>query len=322
MGRASRAGFTLIELLVVIFIIGVLVALLLPAVQAAREAMRRAQCANNLKQLCLAVHHYHEAQNTIPPSGTGPVAAGNNFSMKARLLAFIEQGPAYNALNMSVSDGQAANTTVNRVLIDVLLCPSDSNVPDPTRGYHNYPNNLGTWKYDSGGRMDGPAYLLADPARGPTISMASVGDGLSNTAIFGEFIRGDGTLDSDGLHQVYVNGIPEAAQPLSQLAASCQAASTRGFGLKGQEWLDHDCGQGGGYSHVQTPNRRACQDLGPGNPHASDHTIIGASSHHPGGVNVGLMDGSVRYVKDTVAPQSWSALGTRAGGEVLGGDAF
>jgi prepilin-type N-terminal cleavage/methylation domain-containing protein/prepilin-type processing-associated H-X9-DG protein len=321
MQRISRTGFTLIELLVVIFVIGVLVALLLPAVQSAREAMRRAQCANNLKQLCLAVHNYHDSHSAIPPTGTGLVARGNNFSMKARLLSYIEQGAAFDALNMSVSDAQDANTTINRVLIGVLLCPSDSNVPDQTRGYHNYPNNLGTWKYDNGNRMDGPAYLLADPGRGPTITMASVGDGLSGTALFSEFIRGDGKTDSDGLQQIYVNNIPEAIQPLVQLAASCQAASMRGYGLKGHEWLDHDCGQGGGYSHVQTPNRRACQDLGPGNPHASDHTLIGASSYHPGGVNVGFLDGSVRFIKDTTAPQNWAAIGTRASGEIVGGDA-
>src|SRR4051794_28120887 len=118
----SRRGFTLIELLVVIFIIALLIALLLPAVQSAREAMRRAQCANNLKQLCLAVHSYHDSHSAIPPTGTGPVPRGNNFSMKARLLSYIEQGAAYNALNMSVSDAQDANTTINRVLIDALRC--------------------------------------------------------------------------------------------------------------------------------------------------------------------------------------------------------
>ena len=266
------------------------------------------------------MHNYHDSHGAIPPTGTGPVAAGNNFSMKARLLSYVEQAAAYNALNMSMSNAHDANTTMNRVLIGVLLCPSDSNVPDQARGYHNYPNNLGTWKYDSGGRMDGPAYLLADPARGSTVSMASIGDGLSGTALFSEFIRGDGTTSSDGLQQVYVNNIPEAAAPLPQLAATCQAATVRGYGLKGQEWLDHDCGQGGGYSHIQTPNRRACQDLGPGSPHASDHTVIGASSRHPDGVNVGFLDGSVRFIKDSIAPTGWSALGTMASGEVVGGD--
>jgi prepilin-type N-terminal cleavage/methylation domain-containing protein len=107
----SGSGFTLIELLVVISIIGLLVALLLPAVQSAREAARRIQCSNNLRQLGLAVNSYHDSHGAIPPSGT-------NFSMKARLLSFIEQGPVYNSLNMSVSDGQDANTTMNRVLID------------------------------------------------------------------------------------------------------------------------------------------------------------------------------------------------------------
>src|SRR5947199_6175023 len=99
-----RRGFTLIELLVVISVIAVLIGLLLPAVQAAREAMRRAQCANNLKQLCLAAQVYHDSNNALPPTGMLVQTAGNNFSLKARLLSFIEQGPAYDALNMSFPD--------------------------------------------------------------------------------------------------------------------------------------------------------------------------------------------------------------------------
>jgi prepilin-type N-terminal cleavage/methylation domain-containing protein/prepilin-type processing-associated H-X9-DG protein len=318
----DRSAFTLIELLVVVTIIGILIALILPAVQSAREAARRAQCANNLRQLALAVHGYHDAHNAIPPTGVPQTSTGNNFSMKARLLAFLEQAALFDALNMSVSDARDPNTTVNRIQIGVLSCPSDANIPDQSRGYHSYPNNIGTWKYNNNGTMDGPAYLLSDPARGPVISLAAVGDGLSCTAVFSEFVKGDGTLTSDGPQQVYGNNIAEAAQSLSVLAAACQGATTRRFGRKGQEWLDHDCGQGGGYSHVQTPNRKACQDLDAENPHASDHTLIGAGSNHPGGVNVAFLDGSVRFVKETIAAGTWVAIGTRSGGEVVDASQF
>jgi prepilin-type N-terminal cleavage/methylation domain-containing protein/prepilin-type processing-associated H-X9-DG protein len=321
MSSADRRGFTLVELLVVIAVIAVLVGLLLPAVQAAREAMRRAHCANNLKQLALAVHNYHDANNAVPPTGVAPVPAANNFSLKARLLPFIEQGPTFDALNMGFPDADGPNTTVNRLRVALLLCPSDGNVPNPDRSYHSYPNNLGTWKYNHGGAPDGPAYRLADPASGHAISLASIGDGLSATAIFSEFVRGDGTTSSGGSPQVYAGGIPEATRPLDLLAAACEAATAARFGHKGEEWLDHDCGQGGGYSHVQPPNRRACTDLDLGAPHASDHTIIGASSNHPGGVNVAFLDGSVRFTRDAIARPTWIALGTRGGAEVVDHDA-
>src|SRR5215217_5034990 len=107
-----RRAFTLIELLVVIAIIAILIALLLPAVQAAREAARRMQCVNNLKQLCLAVHSYHDLSGAVPPIGMPPFPTRNNFSMKARLLPFLEQSPAFDALNMSFADGEPPNTTV------------------------------------------------------------------------------------------------------------------------------------------------------------------------------------------------------------------
>jgi prepilin-type N-terminal cleavage/methylation domain-containing protein/prepilin-type processing-associated H-X9-DG protein len=322
MKKTPTRGFTLIELLVVIAIIGILIALLLPAVQAAREAMRRASCSNNLKQLGLGVANYHDAYGAIPPTGMGRVAIGNNFSMKARILPYLEQTQVYDALNMNSTDGQDPNTTINRLQLNTLLCPSDGNVPEPQRAYHSYPNNLGTWKYNQRGLLDGPAYLLADPARGTVISFATITDGTSSTAVFSEFVRGNGTSDHEGSLQVYGNNIAETSLPLADLAASCQAATSRRFGRKGEEWLDQDCGQGGGYSHIQTPNQKACLDLDQETPHGNDHTLIGASSNHPGGVNVAFLDGSVRFVKNAIASRTWWALATRAGGEAIGQDEY
>src|ERR1700735_125399 len=125
----DRRGFTLIELLVVIAIIGLLIALLLPAVQAAREAARRSQCINNLKQLGLAVQGYSDANVALPPAAaTGPEWS-NNFSMKARVLPFLEQTALFNSMNMSFFQVADQNATSLTTMVDTFLCPSDANVP-------------------------------------------------------------------------------------------------------------------------------------------------------------------------------------------------
>src|SRR5579884_3453922 len=125
-----RRGFTLIELLVVIAIIAVLIALLLPAVQAAREAARRASCVNNLKQMALAVMNYESSTGCLPP--TGNAAVSNSFSMKPRILYFMEQVSAYNALNQSFPYSDPTNWTIRTMQIQAFLCPSDANVPSST----------------------------------------------------------------------------------------------------------------------------------------------------------------------------------------------
>src|SRR5262249_4340490 len=127
-----RRGFTLIELLVVIAIIAVLIALLLPAVQAAREAARRTQCVNNLKQLGLSVQNYHDINGSLPPTGNNPtvtagVGATNDFSMKARILPFMEQQAVWNAFNQSFAYNASQNQTPTSTTINAFLCPSDSN---------------------------------------------------------------------------------------------------------------------------------------------------------------------------------------------------
>ncbi len=332
-------GFTLIELLVVIAIIAVLIALLLPAVQAAREAARRAQCTNNLKQLVLAIHGYNDVHGAIPATGaqTG-VANFGTFGMKPRILPWMEQVAVANGINYSFNpEGtKGQNDTSLTMQINTFLCPSDGNIPVGTYtmfngsgarqlGYTSYPNNIGTVRINNGGKFDGPAYLL-DPSasQGPTLGFASITDGLSNTAILSEWIRGKMNATSQGLNQVYVGpAFPAAYVPPLTLMNGCKASTTIYTAFndgKGGVWTNNYCEQGGCYSHIMTPNLKACvfavQLKQPGN------TMVGASSNHAGGVNLGLLDGSIRFIKSSVSPQTWWALATYAGGEVIDASSF
>jgi prepilin-type N-terminal cleavage/methylation domain-containing protein/prepilin-type processing-associated H-X9-DG protein len=337
-----RRGFTLIELLVVVSIIAVLIALLLPAVQAARESARRAQCVNNLKQIGLAVLNYESTNRALPPNGMCTSTRGSNLAcstyfpalgMKPRLLPFMEQVALYDSINMKGNDfNYPANATVDTTQVASFLCPSDNNVPTGTQtvggvarviNYTNYPNNIGLWRGNNGNRFDGPAYNLGESQLGGTVTLTSVKDGASNTAIFSEFTRGKNIATQSSRFTVYMdptNPASGAYPDLTVLQRSCDTATTIYSNTRGAYWMHTDVGLGGGYTHIQTPNKKACVFHGDG--YHSGQGIIGPSSNHGNGVNLALLDGSVRFIKDSIGSKTWWALATHKGGETIDASSF
>ncbi len=357
-----RRGFTLIELLVVIAIIAVLIALLLPAVQAAREAARRSQCVNNLKQLGLAVHNYISSYDTIPPAGgwTGgtsgsasynatpsgkllPSQAGGasvvNWAMKVRILGYMEQNALYNSYNFSTSDYVTSgsdivyfsNLTVMQTQLRVLLCPSDTNPGDSRNvtggnqpvGNTNYPNNMGIEPYLTGQQLNGPSwYLGSDPNVGKRLTLAAVTDGTSNTVIFSEWIKG-----LTGMKYAHPGAVADTQPMTGNVTADVQnclnlATKTFQWDYKGQYWTNQDTARGGGYWHILPPNKIACNTAGTNVSYGDMGSLIGPGSRHSGGVNMAFLDGSVKFIKDSIGPQPYYGIATVAGGEVVSADSY
>jgi prepilin-type processing-associated H-X9-DG protein len=156
------------------------------------------------------------------------------------------------------------------------------------------------------------------------VSFAMITDGLSNTVIFSEFIKGKGQSSAPyigrGLNLVFDAGVPETPgmTPLG-FQTACKKSTTPVYDQKGTDWLLDDCGKGGCYSHVMTPNTQGCWY---GSGANTDHTLVGASSNHSGGVNVTMLDGSVRFIKSSVSNNTWWGIATKAGGEIISADSF
>ncbi|HEY2157373.1 MAG TPA: DUF1559 domain-containing protein, partial [Isosphaeraceae bacterium] len=208
-----------------------------------------------------------------------------------------------------------------------LNCPSDGNTPDPTVDSTSYPNNLGTSRVIPGtstlGPLDGPAYKMGQAPENGTVSLATITDGTSNTAIFSEWIKGTNanaintsrrSLDQvcTGPSETPHNGLPTYRQ-------ACLASTTLNYSGKGVDWVNDKVSNGGGYSHIMTPNSQACL-FSTGSSSSTDNSMIGASSYHSGGVNVAFLDGSVHFIKNTINPVTWWAIATKAGGEVISAD--
>ncbi len=317
-----RRAFTLIELLVVIAIIAVLIALLLPAVQAAREAARRSQCINNLKQLGIALHGYHDAWNALPPCD---YIYPFNFPTHVGLLPYMEQQALYNQCRFYNVDGKTPNAwtglnlTVAQTKVAVFQCPSDfGGVPGSTSAGTSYSSCAGTGFDPNVGDYDGN-YTTIDGAftQQKYFSFAGITDGLSNTAAFSESVYGDGTPDGTAIAGTVD---PSKLAILLPGGTLTSLANCKGGTYTGQRNVLWTLGGyvNSVYNHFTTPNSPTldCFNVydNPG--------LKAARSRHPGGVNLGLCDGSVRFVKNSVSLITWKALATRNGGEVISSDSY
>ncbi len=333
---AGRTGFTLIELLVVIAIIGALVALLLPAVQAAREAARRIQCTGNLKQIGLALHSYHSEWNCFPVGflyadhNASPASSPSQYrwSVLAQMAPCLEQANLFNALNFDfpiaykpTGGGSPfwpyypANTTVMATRVALFLCPSDgAPAPAADSGPCNYAFSAGDGGNGGDATNADGAFIL-----GPPQSVATLTDGSSQTAAASEQLLGIAGPYS----QTAPTPIPSpwtramarvAAGPLTDSA--CAAAGSGWLLNKGAGWWDGNY-LNTLYNHYLTPNAPRPDCIVFHNPGWK-----AARSLHPGGVNALFCDGHVLFAKDSVNPRLWQAVSTRAGGEVVSADAF
>lgn len=300
-----RQAFTLIELLVVIAIIAVLIGLLVPAVQKVRESAARSQCQNNLKQICLAMHQYHDTNKHFPPGGDA-----NRISCQAYLLPYVEEDNIYNIIDFKTSAG--ANTAAIAQRVSVYICPSDptSSLPTGFSG-NNYVFNYGSdikWGQTS---TQGVCFF-----GGAVTKFASITDGKSNTAMFSERRIGDfnnavATSETDLFANIgYPGNDPNTA------ISMCTGIDPNNLSYQwrsdyGAHWMQiwHMTL----YTHAGPPNMRSCA-------YPPDRMMMVANSGHTQGVNLGLCDGAVRFVPNRISLSTWRALGTRNGREILGAD--
>ncbi len=342
--RLRNRAFTLVELLVVIAIIGVLVALLLPAVQAAREAARRTQCNNNLKQWGLALHNHHDTFKGFPPIrqiGGGHHDRRNGF---IALLQFIEQDAAYQAINeepgVAPWSGWPSGGDAWRIQVSAMTCPSS---PAPNQ-YHSSqrPHSVLNYRFSLGDRVvhnrdnertsrgvfkRGGGDGLSNDTKLLGFNFSDITDGTSNTLAMSEKISmtEPSRIQTGGWSRVVPEGNP------AECAASAPGGEYAGGGrIEDVRWNDGRFAFAG-FHTVLGPNSPSCSRDG-GNIHDADWILSSATSLHPGGVNVLFADGSVRFISETINtgtvsaayPTSgrspygvWGALGSRSGGEAV-----
>jgi prepilin-type N-terminal cleavage/methylation domain-containing protein/prepilin-type processing-associated H-X9-DG protein len=341
-----RTAFTLVELLVVIAIIAILIGLLLPAVQKVRSAAARTQCSNNMKQITLAAHGYHDA-NGMFPYGKGHAYAGAaayaRWGELAYLLPYIEEGNVYAAIDFNFapatpgmggvtafmpaySNPGGQNTAICETKLNIFLCPADV---DPISlngtwpGQNNYYGNLGTTymcdvnptnpsTVDPTAQADGIFFYLSE------IRFTDISDGTANTAMFSEKIRGQGTPNPQ-TDMLIMPVASSMAQAYSVCSAINPASATPLTSKQGWSWVMGEmcCST---YNHVATPNTYTCASTGFPGGMQNMAMVVPPTSRHIQGVNVAMCDGSVHFINNGISLTTWRSLGSRNGGDIPGPD--
>jgi len=303
---ARRAAFTLVELLVVTAILAILTALLLPAVQGAREASRRSQCSSNLKQLGIASHSYCSTHNVFPGS-TGA------FSTHTMLLSHLDQINLFNAINFGAeATGWKDNLTAATTTVTAFLCPSDSPSANVDTGLTNYAACWGVGFTESGNKNNG---VFGTRSR-PFLGLQAISDGTGNTVAFSEWLIGTPPKVRDAKRSVFetttlLNRESELDLFINE-CANLDITSARLNGpVKGEKWITDGFGYTS-YNHVITINGRTCTNT----------TLVlqgawTAASYHTSGCNVCFADGHVVFLRESLGRDVWHAIASIAGGEVL-----
>ncbi|WP_406696805.1 DUF1559 domain-containing protein [Singulisphaera sp. Ch08] len=315
--RTRPRGFTLIELLVVIAIIGVLIALLLPAVQSAREAARRSQCVNNLKQIGLAIHNYQSAIGAFPPGyvsnwkrdtsdeGTAEDDLGQGWAWGSMILPQLEQTAVYNAINFNLTMTFQDNVTAQSIRFNSFLCPSDFPkqlvpVRDETNTQTVYTVASGNYvgMYGIGEVGEAPGRGTGMFFRNSRLSFADMTDGSSQTIMAGE----------RSFNLSYVTWTGRAIGGWLHKTSSFEGGNDQ-YAVDPEESFTMILGPIGTEHGPRTPNHQMA--------HVEDY-----ASRHPGGVNFVFGDGSVKFIKNTITPAVYQGLATRGGGEILSADSY
>jgi prepilin-type processing-associated H-X9-DG protein/prepilin-type N-terminal cleavage/methylation domain-containing protein len=304
-------GFTVIELLVTVTIIGLLVALLLPAVQSARESARRFQCGNNLHQLGAALNSYASVYNVLPLG-----ANSNGYSWMSQLLPFEDQGALYNSMNMNIDVSLAAmqggqNFTCAATRLSLLLCPSESVPPgSESNAKTNYAANGGY-----GLQAFGFNGAFVDGLKLESASLAAVNDGTSQTTALSEWVVGLRALaKQDPVIAMFNTERLTLDDEFEEFVVACRdvnTATSQSFGVKPCRWYNGEYAESL-YNHVLPPNGHTCLNGG-----SLTFSSVAASSRHPAGINVLFVDGHVKFIRQTIDLITWRALSTRSGGEVI-----
>lgn len=337
----SKSGFTLVELLVVIAIIGILVALLLPAVQAAREAARRTQCANNLKQMGLACHNYHDTLKKFPMNhgwvvnpGTGAWVRNGQFTDKVMMLPFMELQNLFDRTNYrghpwdASGWGGSENLETQSVIVSTFICPSRPHAAGRgDRGNHTYATCAGTTPSiisDGNGNGKGDGFVsVFGPEEWRVTKDRTMGmmkDGTSNTLAYSEFTPdrgGDQITDIRGSVRDWVTCVdPDSCRQACWDMSNTLDPGRRG--LRGASWAGAWGAWGYVFSTTMLPNEPSCHQRNGSTDWYGQNSVYAASSGHPQGVNACMADGSVQFYQNNIDVLLWRALGTIYGSDNAG----